>query len=62
MNAKKISLHINNALILKVIDLEKASDKMEMMEKLFFLCNNQLFYGKQSSRRIEFLKVEVPGV
>ncbi|MFX1350585.1 MAG: hypothetical protein ACFE92_18080 [Promethearchaeota archaeon] len=42
--------------------MEKASDKMEMMEKLFFLCNNQLFYGKQSSRRIEFLKVEVPGV
>ena len=30
--------------------------------RTLFLCTNQLFYGKQSSGRIEFLKVEVPGV
>jgi len=27
-----------------------------------FLCTNQLFYGKRSSGRIDYLKVDVPGV
>ncbi|MHA2128391.1 MAG: SMP-30/gluconolactonase/LRE family protein [Promethearchaeota archaeon] len=30
--------------------------------RTLFICTNQLFYGKQSSGRIEFLKVDVPGV
>jgi len=30
--------------------------------KTLFLCTNQLFYGKRSSGRVEFVKVEVPGV
>jgi sugar lactone lactonase YvrE len=30
--------------------------------KTLFMCTNQLFYGKTSSGRIEFVKVEVPGI
>lgn len=30
--------------------------------KTLFLCTNQFFYGKSASGRIEFVKVEVPGV
>ena len=30
--------------------------------RTLFICSNQFFYGKISSGRIEFLKVEVPGV
>jgi len=30
--------------------------------RTLFLCTNQFFFGKRSSGRIEFLKVEVPGV
>jgi sugar lactone lactonase YvrE len=30
--------------------------------RILFLCTNQLFFGKRSSGRIEFIEVEVPGV
>jgi len=30
--------------------------------RTLFLCTNQLFYGKPSSGRIEYVKVDVPGV
>jgi sugar lactone lactonase YvrE len=30
--------------------------------KTLFLCTNQLFFGKRASGKIEYLKVEVPGV